>query len=221
VAALPPGFSLTDEPSLAVEFAEITEIEWLAGRGYNTLGVSLPVRYAGNSHTVIGDLLLVLWENLADPIITGREELGFAKVYSELSPLLRRDDGIVASASWDGYRFAELSCRGGSEIVVDALPARTSEGTLHYRYFPATGSCGDADSCYVTLTPAGAPNLRVLKAERFTQASAQFHPSRWEDLPTLVNIVNGLAAIELGECLDATLLETRGFKDLSDQRRLS
>ena len=221
VELLPPGFSLRGEPSLGLEFAEITEIEWLAGRGYNTLGVTLPVDYTAKSGPVQGDLLLVLWENMADPIITGREDLGFAKVYCELSPLYRCDGGVTGLASWDGYRFAELRCRDGQKIDPKELPSSESSGTLHYKYIPATGTAGDADCSYVTLTPAGAPNFRVLKAEVFTEASVLFQPSCWEDLPTLVNIVNRLAAIELGECQGATLLETRGFKDLSDQRRLS
>ena len=28
--------------------------------------------------------LVVLWENLTDPILTGREELGFSKIYCEI-----------------------------------------------------------------------------------------------------------------------------------------
>ena len=55
------------------------EIEWLAGRGYNTLGVSFPAVFEGEVDRATGSLLTVLWENLTDPILTGREELGFSK----------------------------------------------------------------------------------------------------------------------------------------------
>ena len=68
------------------------EIEWLAGRGYNTMGVTFPVHYEGKKDRAAGPLLTVLWENLTDPILTGREQLGFSKIYCELpEPLVRAD----------------------------------------------------------------------------------------------------------------------------------
>ena len=77
---LPPGFFLDKEPLITVTASYIKEIEWLAGRGYNTLGVSFPVEFSGNKDKARGNFLLVLWENLTDPILTGREELGFSKM---------------------------------------------------------------------------------------------------------------------------------------------
>jgi hypothetical protein len=68
---LPPGFALGDEPIVSVSQTYMTEIEWLAGRGYNTLGVYFPVHFQGERDQVSGSLLTVLWENLTDPIITG------------------------------------------------------------------------------------------------------------------------------------------------------
>ena len=39
-------------------------INWLAGRGYNTLGVRFPARYCGKRDQVSGSYLAVLWEKL-------------------------------------------------------------------------------------------------------------------------------------------------------------
>jgi acetoacetate decarboxylase len=72
---LPEGFTLRDNPRVTVTASYIKEIEWLAGRGYNTLGVNIPVTFRGEDDEVSGDFLTVLWENLTDPILTGREEL--------------------------------------------------------------------------------------------------------------------------------------------------
>ena len=63
---------------MTVAATYMKEIAWLAGRGYNTLGVSFPATFTGEEDEVTGNFLTVLWENLTDPIITGREELGFA-----------------------------------------------------------------------------------------------------------------------------------------------
>ncbi|MEM1112933.1 MAG: acetoacetate decarboxylase family protein [Pseudomonadota bacterium] len=215
---LPPGFSVQSETILSISYTEITEIEWLAGRGYNTLGVTLGARCTGATEVVDGDFLMVLWENMCDPIITGREELGFSKIFCDLPPLRIMPDSIAAEASWDSHIFARIRAEGGHAIDPTELPASDSSGLLHYKYLPRTGAPGEADVAYPTLTPAAAPNLKVEKATRFDAAEVTFLKSSWEQLPTLVHIVNALAAIDLGESLGATLVETRGYKDLSDQR---
>ena len=57
---LPPGFRLREPHSICLSFDYIKDIEWLAGRGYNTFGVYVPVTYQGQRDTVNGDLQLVL-----------------------------------------------------------------------------------------------------------------------------------------------------------------
>jgi len=105
---LPPGFEVDTDPVVTVRASYIKEIEWLAGRGYNTLGVSFPAIFIGKEDHVTGDFLLVLWENLADPIITGREELGFSKIYCELPEPRHLLDKIHCVASWMDFKFLDL-----------------------------------------------------------------------------------------------------------------
>ena len=218
---LPPGFSLREPHVINFAFEYITQIEWLAGRGYNTFGVSLPVTYTGKSDVVNGNLLLVLWENMADPIITGREDLGFSKVYCELPELQTIGNDIICRASWDGFEFASLKLSNVKAVNVDQLPpAIPSGGSLHYKYIPKTGAPGQSDVEYATFTPAAEPNSCIDDAQLAETASMQFNTATWEQLPTLVHIVNTFAALELGDCVKATVLKVRGAKDLSDQRIL-
>ena len=218
---LPPGFILQDTHTVTVTFIYSTEMEWLAGRGYNLFGVSIPAIYQGKEETVHGDLQLVLWENMADPIITGREDLGFAKLYCEIPTPQFINDQAVCRASWDGHEFASLTLSGLQAVSVQALPAGPpSDGTLHYKYIPKTSAPGEADVEYAALTPAAWPNVTLDSAMSAQHASCQFHHSTWEQLPTLVHIVNTLAALTLGECIGATLIKSHGSKDLSDQRIL-
>ena len=51
---LPEGFSLDGEPVVSVGASYIKEIPWLAGRGYNTLGVSFPVIFQGKEDRAQG-----------------------------------------------------------------------------------------------------------------------------------------------------------------------
>ena len=218
---LPPGFRLREPNTIQLAFTYSTEIEWLAGRGYNTFGVSFPATYCGEQDTVDGELLLVLWENMADPIITGREDLGFSKVYCELPEPQFIGDEVTCRASWDGCQFASLTLKGLKNIEPEALPeGLPSEGKLHYRYFPKPSEPGKADVAYATLTPASCPNAKIDNAKIAETAHTQFRRSMWEELPTLVHIVNALSELTLGNCIEAKLTRSHGGKDLSDQRIL-
>lgn len=220
---LPPGFSLAGEPVVTVAVTYMTEIEWLAGRGYNTLGVSFPATFQGERDRATGTFLTVLWENLTDPILTGREELGFAKIYCELPPPAVVRNEWHATASWMGFRFLDIHAQGltrqSQEEIAALAAAPTNDGTLHYKYMPRTGEWGTADVAYACLTPAATPNRRVL--ERWVgDGSVDFHPARWEDMPTQYNIVNAFAGLAVREYRGAVLTKTVGGKDLSDQRIL-
>ncbi len=221
-ALLPPGFTLRGPGSITFSFSYAKDIQWLAGRGYNTFGVSVPATYQGKQDTVNGNLLLVLWENMADPIITGREDLGFSKIYCELPEAQWIEDQVICRASWDGCQFASLQLSGLTEMALDKLPeAPPSDGTLHYKYFPKTSAPGEADVAYAALTPANWPNVSLKQVQVAASARCDIRHSTWEELPTLVHIVNTLAGLELGECLDASVCRSQGGKDLSDQRILS
>ncbi|MCY3575497.1 MAG: acetoacetate decarboxylase family protein [Chloroflexi bacterium] len=216
-ALLPPGFSLHDEPVVTLSATYMSEIEWLAGRGYNTLGLTFRARYQGQVDDAAGNFLTVLWENLADPIITGREELGYAKIYCELPmPTVLRGEHRI-SASWLGFRFLELRI-GGLQPASPPSPAQ-SLPSLHYKYMPRTGEWGVADVAYATMTPAEAPNRRIIKFAIGTGSFA-FRRPRWEDMPTQFNIVNALADLPVIELRDASLMVSIGGKDLRDTRIL-
>ena len=222
-AFLPPGFSLDGEPVVTVNANYMTEIEWLAGRGYNTLGVSFPARFDGERDHARGSLLTVLWENLTDPIITGREELGFSKIYCELpEPTVLRGQHH-AIASWLGFKFLDLHLRDlqrqSPDEIAAALAAPSGDGILHYKYMPRTGEWGKADIAYPVLTPAATPNRKVLERHVGT-GSLQFHRARWEDLPTQYFVVNAFAGLPILEYRGASLTRSIGGKDLSDQRIL-
>lgn len=222
-ALLPPRFELAGEPVVTVAASYITEIEWLAGRGYNVLGVSFPATFRGEQDQVTGSFLTVLWENLADPIITGREELGFAKIYCELpTPSVLRGNWH-AIASWLGFKFLDLEITNLRQVsaaeIATSASASTSAGQLHYKYMPRTGEWGTADVEYACLTPAEHSNS-VVEAQWVGDGTVTFHPARWEDMPTQYNIVNTFCGLEIKAYRGASVTKSVGGKDLSDQRIL-
>mgnify|MGYP003325811307 CR=1 FL=1 len=223
---LPPGFSLKGDPVVNVFIEQMTEIEWLAGRGYNTLGVTFPVRYEGTKDRASGPFLSVLWENLADPILTGREQLGFSKIYCEIPEPVVRADETHLTASWLGYRFMDLRLTGMTELANTEIPTnpaalndKADEGWLHYKYIPKTGVWGVADAEYACLMPFSGSN-EVTKQIWRGDGTVSFHRARWEDLPTQYSIVNTFADLEIIEWQGATITRSTGGKDLSDTRAL-
>lgn len=226
-ALIPEGFEIDGEPVVTVRAGYMTEIEWLAGRGYNVLGVSFPVIFNGKQDRARGDLLTVLWENLADPIITGREDLGFNKIYCELpEPIVLRGE-THCIATWLGFRFLDITVRNLTPVPPEEFPPPVPEqaadgtltGMLHYKYIPKTGDWGEADVEYATLTPAHTPN-RVVTEMWSGEGTVEFHKATWEDLPTLYTIVNAFNGLEIKEYRGASIVKTIGGKDLSDQRIL-
>lgn len=220
-ALLPEGFTLAGEPLVSVSASYTKDIEWLAGRGYNMLGVRIPATYKGKKDEVTGSFLCVLWENLTDPIITGRDELGVPKIWCELPEPELAEDTVTISASWLGFRFFELSINGLTEESTDGRVAKQGSGAgdLHLKYIPKTGDWGEADVCYVTHIPAETPNKKILQ-HWSGQGEVLFRQARWEDMPTQYNIVNALAELEVREYRGATMIKTVGGKDLADARIL-
>ncbi len=214
---LPPGFSLADEPVVTVEFMFITELQWLAGRGYNTLGVRFPVRYHGIRDHVSGPLLAVLWENKADPIITGREELGFSKLFCDIPAPRVLDRERSYAASWEGHRFLDMNITGLSEAPVPATAP--ADGLLHYKYMPRTGEPGVADVSAAAISPTGT-SVEVLHHAIGT-GTVSFHHSSWEQLPTLFHIVNSLADLPILESRGAIAMSYRANTELQNQQLLA
>ncbi|MFC2034747.1 acetoacetate decarboxylase family protein [Chloroflexota bacterium] len=220
---LPDGFTMGAEPVVTVQASYITEIEWLAGRGYNTLGVSWPAIFNGKQDRVSGKFLSVLWENLADPIITGRDELGYNKVYCELPEPATLFDQMRCVATWQGFQFMDMKLSNLKQLSANEILTTTADtsnnGILHFKYIPKTGDWGKADIAYATFSPAANPN-RVIKEAWQGDGFLKFHPATWEELPTLFSIVNTFHNLEIKEYRSAMIIKTVGGKDWSDQRIL-
>jgi hypothetical protein len=214
---LPPGCTVDGEPLVTVEWSELRELEWLAGRSYSMLGVKFPVVYRGKREQARGPFLSVLWENRPEPIISGREELGFAKLFCQLPEPRILNGRHVWSASWDGHVFMRLELVDLVDSPVPAPVAKT-DGTLHHRYLPRLGEPGHAEVEQMVISPSGATVRTV--SYRTGTPSLTFVPSTWEQLPTMFHIVNALAELPLIEMRDGWLAETRGASDLTDQREL-
>lgn len=83
-ALLPPGMSLRGEPLISVSCAWFKNLYWLAGRGYGILSIDFPVTYQGKTERLEGSFCPVIWEGAPDAILTGRDEMGFPKLFCDM-----------------------------------------------------------------------------------------------------------------------------------------
>ena len=165
---IPERFALAGDPVVTVEFHYMADIDWLAGRGYTMIRVWWPVVFVGEQDRVVGRFLAVMWENLADPIITGRGEIGQPKLFAEIPELRVVDGAYHCQASWMGFKFLDLRASKRHEPEIEPTPGPDLAGTLMLKYVPRTGAWGEADICQVSFAPAMMPNLSVEFRNRLT-----------------------------------------------------
>ena len=222
-ALLPERFSLRGPPVITVEANYMTEIGWLAGRGYNLCDVKFEVTYDAKTGPVNGTLVLVRWENLCDPILSGREELGHNKLYCEIPEPRVLGNRQSIRLSWLDSPFLDLSVSGLKEPEGMTGPPMDPEhhGVLSYKYIPKTGAWGEADIAYATLSPHDEVR-RNITINRFLlgEGNFAFRRATWEELPTLYPIVNSFADLENHGFLGAHQIETIGGSSIAETIRL-
>ncbi|KAH8691281.1 hypothetical protein BGW36DRAFT_431834 [Talaromyces proteolyticus] len=208
----------------------IDQMDWLGGGGYDMLGLTLHgIQYTNKEGNVLqGSFLVVLFENLADPILTGREELGFPKLFASID-VSRTNDSVQVRAGWRGHAFAHLQWEDlqemhtvpqSSYMFSEEVPKPKDGGLLIYRYIPAVGCPGKADADYTVVVPPPESPPRIRRVRKARTAQVAFDPLSWQELPTLHSVVSRLAEIPVLGVLEAKAVEGTGVQDLSDAYKL-
>lgn len=217
-AYLPPQFSVAEQAIVTVTYACNRNIDWLAGHGYNLLAVSAAVDYAGEDGPLSGNYTLVMWENLADPILTGRELQGIPKIYADIP-----DHSVIAgqwrsTASHFGHKIVDMSIVDlreptAQEIKTYADKAEHGEHPLAWRYLPGVSGFGESINEYTTF-----PSDNHLTEALVGAGRVDWQTLAWEQNPTQFHIVNALAALPVLEWLPAIV--AKGSTNLIIPERL-
>lgn len=243
-----PEFSFSSPGTVAEASFRCTELSnmgWLGGGGYKYLGLWIHgVQYTRKDGSKVhGSLLVVLLESLADPIITGREELGMPKLFCDIDIASKEGGSTSIECSWRGAQFLRMHLDGLKEEVAgdkveakEEVPNGTTptgppgppkpeeQGTLIYRYIPAVGKPGEADAAYPVLIREGSGSSSiprvVEKTCRSQESRLEFQEGDWQSLPTLHHIAAGLAEIPVFSVVEAKVEEGRGVDDLVNAERI-
>jgi hypothetical protein len=162
-AVLPPGYEPAPDPVVKVTALYNPSLAWLAGRGYDFIEVTFSVVFRGES-TVDGDLVAVMWETLADPIIVGREEVGHPKLYADITQPQSTATGTRVRASWFGFDFLDLEFDG---LEIGAWPTELEAEAQPELSLPpfsrTTGSAGDSPDRDAARWKCGYRDPRILE----------------------------------------------------------
>jgi len=215
------------EPYVTVSVVEFNNLGWLAGHNYNLINVTCPVHFDGQRDHLDGDLVLVMYENHADPIVGGRETMGYSKIYCEIpqiAHLITRDkDVYTATASeWD-FTFMKMTvdtkaaCPDPQALI--KLSTR-SAGKVHYKYIPdvlekeeigkVPNFSKPAVACPTILPKWVKPDdypFEIMKPEvKFCSGTVEFKEPTWDDMPTWYNVSKGLSELTVKKIIGAQVI---------------
>lgn len=106
---LPECFEPGDKPSVSIVYQDSKGVDYLAGNDYRLFMIAVNAKFNGEKHHLEGSYVLVLFENAAIPIVLGRERLGLAKIYADITPLRILDNGhLRCEASLWGHLLIGL-----------------------------------------------------------------------------------------------------------------
>ena len=199
----------------------LQNLAWLGGRGYDLLGLYIHgVCYKRSDGSISKETYCpIMLENLADPILTGREELGIPKMFSDID-ISRDATSYRARISWRGAQWATLEMTGLQALEDDPTAIDGVEGLLVHKYIPSGTNKPDAD--YDILHPNDPkPQLLSVHGANPSNARLEICDMGKQSLPTLHPIVSRLAELPIMKIVGASVKEFQGVPSFANMQRLS
>ena len=215
---LPAGYSVAQEPVVTVTYARNRDVDWLAGHGYNLVAVSAAARFEGQRDQLEGSYCLVMWEDLADPILTGRELQGIPKLYADIEDHSIVDGQWRTAASHFGHKILDLTISdlrepSAEEVAEDARAREGRDHPMSLRFFPGINGFGQSVNEATTF-----PSENVIEQAWVGEGRVDWQRLTWEQNPTQYHIVNALADLPVHGWLPAVV--ARGSTNLVVMERL-
>lgn len=235
------GYSFKSPGTVAyASFSQTTlgKMQWLGGSGYNHIGLYIHgVTYEKeDGKSVSGTYLPILFENLTDPIVSGREELGMPKLYSTID-VHRREKSYHMKTGWQGASWGSFSLTDLVEqdpaAQSGSISGESDEGIIAHRYVPAVGrefkglaegqqdgNAAGVDYAVFDRFAEAEPKPTVHKVWTTNKAKFELQSGDWDTLPTLHHVISRLAELPVYEIMGAKVVEGVGVPDVSTASRV-
>jgi len=215
---LPHPYELDGPPIVTVAYTMNREITWLAGGEYNIVAASVRATYPGEIDKVSGNYFLVLWENLTDPILTGREKQGLPKIYGDIEDHQIFDGVWSTTLSNRGKTILDIRAANLTKMKPDQfeqLKANRIERALGWKYIPNEAGTGPIVS-YATEYPIST----IYKEAWSANGSLKWYTQTWEENPTQAHIVNALHSLPVKEIVSSLVSKSSKILLQGKVRRL-
>jgi hypothetical protein len=225
-----PSFTFTSPGTVAevtLECTKLDQLYWLGQKGYNFVALWIHgVQYTRKDGSSIqGSFLPVLFESSADPIITGRDELGMPKLFCDID-ITKANSITNITCTWKETTFLDITV----EDVLDTDQIQqNSDNTkstglnstaLYYRYVPSVGNPHTSDAEYAVAIDQSTNQEEEVKHKGLGSAILRFQKANRESLPTLHHIAEALSEMPIIGTPKATYREGFSRGALSGPERL-
>jgi len=192
-------------------------IDYLAGRGYEEFVVAVNARHEHDGKVINAPYVVCVWVDQVPSILSGREALGYPKLYADIPQLIDYEGRKRFEASEYGTKFLSGEVRNLRELpqtAVSKINASLSEYNFAWKYIQ--GPEGTIDADYITLTRMSWDYQRAWIGE----GESQFHPATFEEIPASCAAVKGLAALPVVAWQPAFVAESTAIIYRSETKRL-
>jgi len=192
-------------------------IDYLAGRGYEEFVVAVNARHEHDGKVINAPYVVCVWVDQVPSILSGREALGYPKLYADIPQLIDYEGRKRFEASEYGTKFLSGEVRNLRELpqtAVSKIHASLSEYNFAWKYIQ--GPEGTIDADYITLTRMSWDYQRAWIGE----GESQFHPATFEEIPASCAAVKGLAALPVVAWQPAFVAESTAIIYRSETKRL-
>jgi hypothetical protein len=204
---VPYHFTLAEPAKVTVIGRMHTNVDWLAGRDYRSVRVSLDVQARDGDDVLKAPYGLVVWESDPHPVISGREYLGISKMVGEIPP----HEYGAGTAAFECYEYGTRLLRAEVSNVAPAAAASVAQAntgrdaiTFGWKYIPGPGGAVDADYPVKQVSRSSVTSMST------GTGSLTLDAPSWEQCPFSSRIIRALAALPVVEVLPATLTVSAG-----------
>lgn len=146
---LPDHFGAPDSPVLSVAYVQYDSVDYLGGRGYNEIVVTVSAIHEGPDRVIAAAYAPVLWVNKIGALISGREYMGLPKLFGIIPKCDDTDDGYEFRCLEEDALLLQGSASQLAPITgtsLDKLNARTTQvRTFGWKYIPGPEGNSDID----------------------------------------------------------------------------
>ena len=203
-ALLPEPFEPAEDPVVTVYYAKCPNCNFLAGSGYNMIGVDLATFFNGKKEQLEGNYCLVLWEDQWNPVLRGRDLLGVPKLIADVPDFTYEADHWRGEGRERGSLLLDVAvnqskARSETEIA-EVNEALQKDHWMGWKYIPNIDGKGAAVS-HPTLI-----GRQISVVEAWSGAgSISYGNVNWETHPWSGDIVGALRTLGIKQYLNGTV----------------